>query len=348
MITISRVVHAVAIAFIVMIAGCAEQSVAPNGAPSNGNIFLTQILDPLSQTPIVRGLVLTPEGTIVRQFDSIIFEVRPRGGIMVYRDIRDMARWASRTDGSSPHMLRKDSLLTLGQFAVLSPDGSLLAYVDRDDADSTTGSPRNGFLVVERTDGGGAQVIASGVASGSNVSFSHDGMRIAFLGNDHELHSVPVTGGQSKALGLLTYKYITVSSVDGVTPEWSPDGASIVVATYTFGLGLYPSDGSMAGREPDKAAFDNFYQAAWSPDGKLIATTHDRDVLLFDSNLKVVRMFDDVGTNAADMLQWSRDSRSLLFVEFDLSFTGPVRIIDVATGTVRVLADRSFYAFWEL
>lgn len=334
-------------ALLMALASCSDP-MSPSEELTGGRIYLTTISPPVLSESNMRGIVVTRDGAIVREFDSVVFEVRPRGGTMVYRRLRDMTRWASRIDGSSPQQLTCDSFLMFMQYPVLSPDGRLLAYTDIDTSTDTSPGSRTCNVVTERTDGNGRDILARNVSCEADVAFSPDGRHIAYIGVNRELYSISVTGGHPQPLGRIEYEFDSLWTLMGIKPEWSPDGSRVLVNTNRFGLAIFPFDGSMAGREPESFLLRQQPPGAWSPDGTRIATADGRAIVILDTNLVVVKRFKDVTEGAADMLQWSPDSRSLLFIDFGQAFLiGRASVLDVGTGTKHTLSENCVTAFWE-
>jgi hypothetical protein len=215
----------------------------------------------------------------------------PDGRRLAYQ--RDGAIWVMNGDGSGQTQLTPGA--AAGEFAnepTWSPDGRQIAFHRLDSQlgiwivsdggglenqltnvrdESPAWSPNGQTIVAERhglptadrlvlirADGGGENLLVTGISSANrNPSWSPDGGKIAFDVNSGEgIDVVDVTTGTVQAFGT------------GADPEWAPEGSALVYTTLTTSAEVqwrpWPSDGS-AGRSVsgDNPAIDR--SPSWQP-----------------------------------------------------------------------------------
>ena len=126
-----------------------------------------------------------------------------------------------------------------------------------------------------------------------------------------------------------------------VKPVISPDGTRVAFAA----LGDIWT--MKVGGEPARVTHDRFLDTdpAWSPDGRRLAFSSDRgggmDVWTYDLEAGAARQLTQLPTS--DMAPaWSPDGRRIAFVSINSLFTGEIRVVDVATGSVRVAHENVF------
>jgi dipeptidyl aminopeptidase/acylaminoacyl peptidase len=186
----------------------------------------------------------------------------------------EFAIYVMKTDGSDV------TFVVRGQHPAWSPDGALLAFA------------RNRSIYVRWPDGTESQItdpstdtngrmpgsIVTGIADG-NPSWSPDGTRIAFVRRylgaspTAQTSQLFVTDALGSGLPLM----LDSSSWNLDPPDWSPDGARIVLAEVAvhnthIETVVVPVDGSGATRLPLPSGLDRSTHPAWSPDGASIIT----------------------------------------------------------------------------
>jgi Tol biopolymer transport system component len=179
--------------------------------------------------------------------------------------------------------------------AVWSPDGSKVAFVNRDNTDHHLG------LWVMNEDGSGLRDLAEGFGA-DEITWAPDGTEIAFAGEkdpDPEtagrrgIWIVPVSEGEPTL----------VVSGDYSQPAWSPDGTRLLVVgpgtNDATNLYVVATDGSgLAPLTGDGAAYTN---PQWSPDGRQIALA--RNAHPYEWNWDVYLMDAD-GSNMWRLTAW--------------------------------------------
>ncbi len=194
------------------------------------------------------------------------------------------AAWRPAPQQESQHLsveLGADaSLLTdYGPAAVLSPDGSVLAFVAREAAGDT---PQ---LYVRRLDQLEAAPVA-GTEGARDPFFSPDGEWIAFFAGG-KLKKVAATGGAAVTL---------CDAMENRGGSWSEDGNILFVPTWQTGLWRVSSAGGAAEAltTPDTAAGENTHRWPQAlPGGEAVLFTAHRAGLNFeDANLVVQRLPD--------------------------------------------------------
>ena len=117
-----------------------------------------------------------------------------------------------------------------------SPDGQTIAFV----------SWKDGEIYVIGADGRGLEQVTHDFLGGLNPSFSPDGGRIAYLGEDEGFHHIFVIGADGKNPMRLTHNQEHHSH-----PTWSPDGQAIAF--------VVPHDGIPFGAEIHLMTADGKY-----------------------------------------------------------------------------------------
>jgi Tol biopolymer transport system component len=189
-----------------------------------------------------------------------------------------------------------------------SPDGRQIAYVGN-----------NSFLRVINADGTGSRrVTNSDSGDEESPAWAPDGRRIAFV-RGVNVHVINPDGSQSHQL-------TNEPSFTTPMPAWSPDGRKIAFVSHrdgNFEIYTMNADGSRQTRLTnalDACPVQSFHcgdwQPTWSPSGRKIAFTSDRDgndeIYVMDADgTGQTRLTNHAGSDVKP--RWSRDGSKLFF-----------------------------------
>jgi Tol biopolymer transport system component len=224
-----------------------------------------------------------------------------------------------------------------GRHATWEPDSKAILYSD-------LAPGRTGSLTLVRIDTAGrpagpAVPVTSGGGTNRTPAVSPDGRTIVFASQtvSFNVERIAFDAGEGRPAG--SPEPITRGADFCAFFSPSPDGSAIVFQSQRgVRLTLWRQEiasgllTQLAG--DDKAAYS---APAWSPDGRQIAFTRtqsgDRsEVWVMDSDGANPRKIAD----RSGFVTWTPDSRSLAYFDFDKH---DVRVIDLTTRTVRVLAN---------
>jgi Tol biopolymer transport system component len=228
-----------------------------------------------------------------------------------------------------------------GEGPIWSPDGRYLAYRHRNCAveDLPTDRPPDdvwGDVVISDPEG---NVIASFPAgTGWDIGWSPDSTRVAVwvrFGGIQGRGTIGVYELDGERQALLTVPPGTLSGDQD--PVWLPDGQSLLVNDVL----VVPIDGSTPYRFPlaDRGPAEGT-SATYSPDGSRVAYVDDRSVVVAEadgSNPQVV-FRGDVAQLAGSPV-WSPAGDRIAFTSNRVSGGSQLRVLDLATGTVTLLAE---------
>lgn len=213
--------------------------------------------------------------------------------------------WVADADGSNA-----TQLVANGRFPAWSPDGSTIAFVH-----SEPGHGHGSSIYVMAADGSGVHPLTSGSVDFCPL-WSPDGSQIAFLRHGVGLMVVGADGSGSHQIG----DPELVGSLG--TPDWSPDGTSIVAGINpkqggaTGGIALVASDGSgeMTFVPGTEVEFPDYVSnPVWSPDGRWIAymgQSRGAIVIVHPDGSDAHTLHVDPGFDTMEQLDWGVASQA--------------------------------------
>jgi TolB protein len=221
-------------------------------------------------------------------------------------------------DGRPPEQCGEENGFSTGEYwaegSIWSPDGRYLAY-----RHANCDIPGNfrWHVVISDTQG---NVLAEFPGEGWGISWSPDSTRVAVWVNLFETIGVFGVDGERQALLAVPH------SGGDHDPVWLPDGESLLVSEV-----VVPIDGSAPYLLP--------LPGTYSPDGSRVAYVDRRSLLVAEADgSKPQEVFEDF---AADPL-WSPTGDRIAFLSWvsrPYSSNGQLRVLDVETGTVTLLAE---------
>jgi Tol biopolymer transport system component len=196
----------------------------------------------------------------------IAYWARPQGG---QGDV-----WTTSSDGSNPVQVTNQPSMDWNP--VWSPDGKYLYF-----SSDRTGSMNLWRVPIAEKSGkllGEPEAVTTGAGTSSqHISLAQDGRRIAYVSQEEikNLRKIAFDSSTEKVVGEAVS--ITRGSLQGFFPDPSPDGDWL--AYYSAGkqqdIFIIRTDGTGMRQLTDDAFKDR--EPRWSPDGKRIAFTSDRN-----------------------------------------------------------------------
>lgn len=207
----------------------------------------------------------------------------------------------------------------------LSPDGSRLAYAsDRDNPSALTASRsylRAYDLYLTGLGGGEPQTLRHDRTFKMRPTWSPDGTRIAFDGEDADGEPVAKTGGLTPQIWVVSgdgsgeAEMLTDETGGALEPTWSPDGDRLAFRSLEDErILIVPATGGEAAPLTDGPGDTS---PDWSPDGTRIVFSSERDgdreiyTIALDGS-EAVRLTDSPGYDGQPT--WSPDSTMIAFV----------------------------------
>jgi Tol biopolymer transport system component len=215
-----------------------------------------------------------------------------------------------------------------------SPDGRKLAFVGL-----RAGLPD---VFVTNADGSGRRNLSHGDDYEADLApaWSPDGQRIAFVRSaspqsDSQVYVVNADGSRMRRLASETAPALVV---------WSPDGSSLLVATFpgfpTVELYLVNADGSGQRKLTTIERLDGM--PVWSPDGRRIAFSMHSAIYVINPDGSGLHRLTHHGTQPA----WSPDGRTIAFASRHGKYS-EIYLMNADGTNQRKLTSRGTHPLWS-
>jgi Tol biopolymer transport system component len=229
----------------------------------------------LAAVAFLGALAAVPAGATLPGYNALIGYYSNAGGAPNI--------WAAGPDGTEPTNVSNDQNVVSVDPA-WSPDGSKIAYEDGYSAVSTDG------IWVMNADGSNKRQLTSGSVD-EWPAWSPDGTQIAFastrpLDASGDVRHIWLMNSDGSNLHQLTFDSTTLN-VQGLRPDWSPDGTKIAFDDYKDVYVISP-DGSNVSRLTTDPSND--FDPSFSPDGHSLVFASNRSS---DSYASIWRMNAD-------------------------------------------------------
>ncbi|MGA9159329.1 MAG: hypothetical protein WB297_00495 [Actinomycetota bacterium] len=232
----------------------------------------------------------------------------------------------------------------IGNGYAVSPDGTMVAYISRDDA----GTPQ---VFIASLDGTDVQQVTHNKRGASMPAWSPDGEAIAYTSVDEDVSNIFVLDLATGETSQVTNEKPTTETnlgvglgLGAVFPQFSPDGVSIIYEVNRadgFSMRIVPVRGGKSvllvggGKNDVEAGLGTF-----SPDGSTLAVA-------CSGRLEGICIAHADGTNLRTLVsgpflygpEWSPDGRQIAYTNGDNYNNNEVFVVDVATGETTFVAD---------
>ena len=219
------------------------------------------------------------------------------------------------------------------QDLALSPDGKKVAFVARGE-----------IFAASSKDGGDAVRVTRSVAAESDVVWSPDSKRIAYVS---ERGSVP-------HLFLFDFPTNTETQLTNGTgadavPRFSPDGKLIAFVRDGGELRVYETDSKqerkLADAKMERSPFLNNRSFAWSPDSKWLAFSavsnkSFRNIYAIQASGGEAKQISSLASNSGSSISWSPDGTYLLFQTVMRTESGQIARVDLLPRTPKFREDQ--------
>lgn len=243
--------------------------------------------------------------------------------------------WSTEAGPDRPVSVGEARPLTSGgqiiEGLALSPDAAWLAY--------DTDLAGNQDIYKLPLGGGDAVQLTSDPRNDFVSSWSPDGREIAFYSfrrGTRRVQVMPVDGGRSTE--------VAETPSNQRSPDWSPDGRMLTFSAGEPGehqiyLTTRGADSSWgAPRQLTSRPNGRAGSPRWAPDGRQIAFKDDEGIWVVSpegGEPRVLVRYAAPAELRAEVLQWSRDGRTLFYKAFDPSGRSVIAAVPATGGTAR-------------
>jgi Tol biopolymer transport system component/DNA-binding winged helix-turn-helix (wHTH) protein len=243
--------------------------------------------------------------------------------------------------GKSVHSDLEKLDLATGQFsAVLNDSRPRMLSVSLDGQWVSYIQSITGMLWVSHLDGSAAKRIPLSGMEGAFPRLSPDSQRIVLTGIKsglpHNVYMVSSAGGTPQPV---------VANATGMSdPDWSPDGARLIVERTVQPSSSQPQSTVLAGVDLKTLQITNvpgsedLHQPRWSPNGRYLAAVRgaEAELMVFDIASQVWRKLAEGKSMSFPV--WSPDSASV-YSQDSLSPGQPLYRVEIASGTRSVVVS---------
>jgi len=229
-----------------------------------------------------------------------------------------------------------------GELATWSPDGLRLAYLH-------SGNSRRNDLYVINADGTNQRRLTDTPEEEGIPAWSPRGDTIAVsipIDGDAEIFLIDVESGE------IVSQLTDNDGIDDYMPAWSPDGSQIAYVARnevdgSAEIHIMTADGATSIQITDNSVED--YYPAWAPNGDTIAFVSarvgERTLFIMDIDGSNQRQLTD-GKTRDSRPAWSPNGSMIAYHSL-VDDIWSLKLIDVATGTVTLLAEHAIHPAWS-
>lgn len=219
------------------------------------------------------------------------------------------------------------------QDLALSPDGKKVAFAVRGE-----------IFAASSKDGGDAVRVTRSVAAETDVAWSPDSKRIAYIserdGAPHLFLFDFTTNAETQ---------LTNSKGADAVPRFSPDGKLIAFVRDGSELCVYETESKqerkLADAKMERPPFINNRSFAWSPDSKWLAFSalsnkSFRNIYAVQASGGETRQVSSLASNSGSSISWSPDGTYLLFQTVMRTESGQIARVDLLPRTPKFREDQ--------
>ncbi|MGH7516242.1 MAG: hypothetical protein ACREOC_02050, partial [Gemmatimonadales bacterium] len=316
----------------------AALNVSPAWLPEGGLLFVS---DRNGNRDIYRAM-LDPKGRPVTTeqlttgLDAQTITLSADGRRLAYSVFRYSANvWAVDAAADRPVSVGDASPLTSGAQIIeglaLSPDGASLAYdTDLNGNQDIYKRPVAGGEAVQLTSDPRNDFVSSWSPAGGELAF------YSFRRGTRRVQVMPSDGGRATE--------VAEAPSNQRSPDWSPDGRTLAFSAGELGehqIYLTTRGADSAWGAPRRLTSRPGGRAGaprWAPDGRQIAFKDDEGIWIVSpegGDPKPLARYGTPDEPKAEVLQWSRDGRTLFYKAFDPSGRSVIAAVPAAGGAVR-------------